>query len=135
MNAMSKLDNLKPFTSDQDHDTVVANGRKGGINSGKVRLRKKQGRELLQTLLALQEIDPKVLQEMEDTGLAPKEVTQEVAMHIKQLRKAIKTGDTNAYSAIVRAAGYEKQEIDLNATVVRPRVIFEDEDDAVQDQQ
>lgn len=131
MNRNGTPENLVFFEKGRDHDTQVANGRKGGLASGRSRLRKKQGRELLQALLALKEIDPDVLQEMADAGVAPKEVTQEVAMHIKQLRKAIKTGDTNAYSAIVKAAGYEKQEIDLNATVVRPKVVFEDEDDAV----
>ena len=34
---MANEQNLVPFTSDQSHEEAVANGRKGGIESGKTR--------------------------------------------------------------------------------------------------
>ena len=127
---MAREDNLIPGA----HRLTVDEQSKAGRNSGKARLRKKKGRELLQELMSLKETDEKILKELEDLGIAPADVTLEMVMHVKQLRKAGK-GDTAAYAAVFKAAGYEKQEIDINATVTRPKVVFEDEDDAVQDKQ
>lgn len=97
------------------------NGRKGGIASGKARLRKKHGRELLRLLLSMPETDSQMLAELEGLGLNPKEITNEVAMHARQIQKAKRKADTNAYNAVFKAAGYtedEERQQGGNVTVV-----------------
>lgn len=43
--------NLKPFTSEQSREKAVENGRKGGIESGKAKRKRKSLREQLEMLL------------------------------------------------------------------------------------
>lgn len=76
--------------------------------------------------------------------------TLELALDLAEsaLLRNIQAGDTKAIKFFLickgKSRGYDmRQEIDLNATVMRPRVVFEDEEtppeeaqtDAVQDQQ
>ena len=90
----------------RSEDEAKEMGRKGGINSGKARLRKKHGRELVRALLDMREPDKRVLQELADTfGLTEKDVTKEVAMHARQIDKAIRKADTNAFNAVNKASG------------------------------
>lgn len=84
--------------------------RQGGIASGRARLRRKQGRELLRALLSMPEKDPRILEELERLGIASKEVTNEVAMHIRQIERAKRKADPASYKAVVQAAGYLKEE-------------------------
>lgn len=87
--------------------------RKAGIASGKARLKNKHGKELVRAILAMKEADPQLRAEMEALGLNPDEITNEVTMHIKQLQKASKQGDTAAYNSVNKAAGYEEQKINV----------------------
>ena len=98
------------------------NGRKGGIISGQRRLAKKRGRELVQLMLALPEIDERIISEMEKMGL-PRKVSKEVAMNARQIDKAIKKADTNAYLAVLKAAGYDKTDVVLDFSDEQPPVI------------
>ena len=47
----ANLQNLVNFTSDQDREAAVRNGRKGGIASGEAKRRRKSLREQLEILL------------------------------------------------------------------------------------
>lgn len=97
--------NLIP-TTQRSEDEVRAMQRKGGINSGKARLRKKHGRELVRALLECREPDDRVVAELAAAyGLTDKEVTKEVAMHARQIEKAIRKADTNAFNAVNKASG------------------------------
>ena len=112
--------NLIP-TTQRSESEVREMQRKGGINSGKARLRKKHGRELLRLLLSMPETDEQMLKELQGLGLNPKEVTNEVAMHARQIQKAKRKADTNAYNAVFKAAGYtedEERQQGGNVTVV-----------------
>ena len=92
-------------------------GRAGGIASGKARLRKKRGRELMQAILQLKEIDPRIVEELATAwGIDPKDVTKEVAMNVRQVDKAIKRADTNAFKAVHQVAGTLENE-NASATV------------------
>jgi len=84
--------------------------RKGGIASGRSRLKKKHGRELLRALLEMPETDARLIDEISALGVLPKDITNEVVMHARQIEKAKKKADTKAYSAINRAAGYLDEE-------------------------
>ena len=110
--------NLIPFTQRSEAEVREAN-RKGGINSGKARLAKKHGRELVRALLACKEPDPRIVQELAAAyGIAEKDVTKEVAMHGRQVEKAIRKADTNAYKAVQQAAGYQDPDAAGGATFV-----------------
>ena len=105
--------NLRTPTTDEAREI----GRKGGINSGKSRLRKKRGRELMQAILQLKEIDPRIVEELATAwGIDPKDVTKEVAMNVRQVDKAIKRADTNAFKAVHQVAGTLENE-NASATV------------------
>lgn len=92
--------------------------RKGGIASGKARLRKKHGKELVRALLALPPNDPRIIAQLEALGLSAKDITNEVAMHARQIEKAQKTADTKAYNAVNKIAGYVEEDAAAKATVV-----------------
>lgn len=99
--------------------------RKGGIASGKARLRKKHGRELVRALLSMPEKDPRILEEMARLGILEKDATNEVVMHIRQLERAKRKTDTKSYNAILKAAGYMEDEhheqgVTLNIVVNNP---------------
>ena len=98
--------------------------RKGGIASGKARLRKKHGEELVRALLAMKEPDPKVIATLEAAGIDPKDITREVAMHYRQIEKATKTGDTFAYNAVNKASGYLVEKVEHTGEV-RSAIIVE----------
>ena len=93
--------------------------RKGGINSGKARLRKKHGRELMKELLKMRELDPEKVAELAELyGLKPEECTKEVQMNLKQIDKAIGQGDTQAFKAVHQVAGTLDEEGNTGMKVV-----------------
>lgn len=100
---MSKLDNLKPFTSNQSHDEAVKNGSKGGEKSGETRRRKKKAKDYLQTLLDMQATgsNKEVMQAM---GIDEEDQTNEMLLTIGIFQKAVK-GDIQAYNTIVSMLG------------------------------
>ena len=77
-------------------------------------LAKKRGEELVQALLERQVSDPEVLGVMMKAGYAREEITNELACHVRQIEKAQRKGDTKAYRAVMKAAGYENTKIDFN---------------------
>lgn len=97
--------NLRTPTTEEAREI----GRKGGIASGKARLRKKRGRELLRSLLEMKETDPQLIRELERLGVDAEDITNEVVMHARQIEKAKRKGDTSAYTAIFKAAGYVEE--------------------------
>lgn len=108
-------------------------GRKGGIASGRARLRKKHGKELLRALLEMPETDERIIAELERLGIAPKDATNEVALHVRQLEKAKRKADTNAYKAVLQAAGLTKEEETGNGTTVNVIVTSQDEANKIAD--
>lgn len=93
--------NLKTPTTSEARER----GRKGGIASGKARLRKKVGRELVKAMLSMELTDEQVRTALAKAGYDA-DASNEIAMHARQIEKAQKTGDTKAYNAIMRLAGY-----------------------------
>ena len=99
--------NLIPFTeSPLSKEEVREINRRGGINSGKSRLRKKHGRELMKEILKMKEIDPETAAKFAEAwGLDPKDVTKEMEMNMAQVDRAINKGDTLAFKEVHRVAG------------------------------
>lgn len=113
---MANEKNLIPFDKRTENETREL-GRKGGKASGKARLRKKHGKELVRALLEMKEADPRIIEELERLGINASEITNEVAMHIRQIEKAKRKADTNAYKAVNQAAGYTEDDERGSATV------------------
>lgn len=102
--------NLKPVRTEEEAREL---GRRGGIASGKARLRKKHGKELVRAILGLTETDPRILDDMKKLGLDESDITNEVVMHMRQIEKAKRKADTFAYNSVNKAAGYDEQNINL----------------------
>lgn len=91
-------------------------GRKGGIASGKARRIKSRGRQLVLDLLAGKVPDPQVCAALEKEGIDPRDLTREVAMHLRQIDKAIRKADTNAYNSVLKVAGLTEDTVNVNPT-------------------
>ena len=112
---MANDENLRPVQTEEE---AREQGRRGGVASGKARLRKKHGRELMRAILELKEIDPRIVDELQKAwGINPLDVTKEVAMNVRQVDKAIKRADTNAFKAVHQVAGTLEAEGAAGATV------------------
>lgn len=108
---MANEQNLKKFTSDQNREEAVKNGRKGGKASGRAKRAKKNLREALQTLL-----ESKV---QTDDGT----ITGTEAMALKAFRSAI-SGDWKAWELVRDTSG--QKPIDKVATAeVDPDILAE----------
>lgn len=73
------------------------------------------GRELLREMLKQKVQDPAVVEAMKKRGYKVADITNELAMNERQIEKAQKTGDTKAYGALMRVAGYDEQNVNLTA--------------------
>lgn len=94
-------DNLIPG----QHKLTLDEQSAGGRASGRARRLKARGRQLIQDLLALRQPDPKILADLERYGINTKDLTNEVAMTLRQVDKAIRKADTFAYMTVLKAAG------------------------------
>ena len=96
----------------------------GGRASGRAKLRKKAGRELVRAILSMKEQDGQIQEEIRKAGIADADITKEVAMHVRQIQKAIRKADTRAYHEIMKAAGYTEDEgVNINIASEEPPVI------------
>ena len=75
---------------------------------------KKRGRELARYMLSLPQTNEKVVADIAKGGILPEDVTNEVALHARQIEKAILKADTKAYTAVLKAAGYELETMTIN---------------------
>ena len=118
-------DNLIPVTQ-RTKEEAREISKKGGIASGKARLRKKHGKELVRAILEMKETDPRIIEEMVRLGLNKTDLTNEVVMNVRQIEKAKRKADTKAYTAIQKAAGYvdEDVNIDINIDNQPPVIVF-----------
>lgn len=103
----------------------MTNGRKGGIMSGIAKRERKHGKELARLILAEGLKDEKVKAALREAGHDPDEMDNETAMLLRQIEKALKTGDTKAYKAVMDVAGYLEKTV--NVKTPDPLVITEEE--------
>jgi hypothetical protein len=76
--------------------------------------RKKKGQELVRALLERAVTDPDVLGYFKKAGFDAKDISNELAMHARQIEKAQKQGDTKAYTAVMKAAGYDTIKVETD---------------------
>ena len=117
-------DNLVPIQSRTTSEQRAIQ-KAGGIASGKARLKKKHGRELVRAILEMKETDPRIIDEMVRLGLNKTDLTNEVVMHVRQIEKAKRKADTKAYNSVNKAAGYiEDDGVNINTATEEPPVII-----------
>lgn len=102
-------------------------------NAARSRVANKRGRDLLHALLELGVTDPLVRQKLVEQGFCTEEISQELAIHQRQIERAIKTGDPRSYTAVMRAAGYDTQDLNIDMAVsgsedAAPVIVFSKKD-------
>ena len=118
---MANEQNLRPC----EYKLSQEEAKRGGIASGKARREKKHGKELARLILAEGLKDEKVKAALREAGHNPDGMDNETAMLLRQIEKALKTGDTNAYKAVMDVAGYLEKTV--NVKTPDPLVITEEE--------
>lgn len=96
--------------------------RKGGIASGEARKEKKKMKDQAELLLSLAVKNPKLKKVMQELGLDEEEQTNQMAMIISVMNKAITKGDVQAFNTLQATIGekpIEKIEIskDIDETI------------------
>lgn len=100
------------------HPLTVEEASKGGRASGRARRLKSRGRKLIQEILALKYQDKEIVNKLcLEFGINPADVTNEMAMTLRQTQKAIRKGDTFAYNAVLKAAGIADETAPAGPTV------------------
>lgn len=118
---MANEQNLRPC----EYKLSQEEAKRGGIASGKARREKKHGKELARLILAEGLKDEKVKAALREAGHNPDGMDNETAMLLRQIEKALKTGDTKAYKAVMDVAGYLEKTV--NVKTPDPLVITEEE--------
>ena len=106
---MANEQNLRPCEYKLSRDEA----KKGGIASGKARREKKHGKELARLILAEGLKDEAVKDALRKAGHDTADMDNETAMLLRQIEKALKTGDTKAFAAVWKAAGYDVTNINI----------------------
>ena len=91
---MANVENLKPFTSDQDREKAKINGKKGGIASGEAKRLKKTMKEVLQAMLNEVPIDEENKNKLTNQQLAT-----------LGLLKGARQGNASNYKTILETLG------------------------------
>lgn len=115
MEKVNTRDERGRFTPGNDEGRRINGGVAAEMQRRSVesRLANKHGKDLVQAILSRGIKDPAVRSKIEEMGFDADDVTNELAMHVRQIEKAQRTGDTKAYAAIMRVAGYDEQNVNL----------------------
>ena len=105
--------NLIPF-SERSETEVREIGRKGGIESGKVRRRKKTLRENMELILSLPVVDVNQLREAVKMGLDENDVDNSTLVAIALFKKSVEFGDVSAIKELRDLIGENSSESESN---------------------
>jgi len=92
------------------HEEAVANGRKGGQNSGKAKRKKKMMRDTLNDWLENPVLDPKQQKQLKQMGFDDDDLTGQGLLLASVLSKAIQKGDVRALHEIREIIGEKPEE-------------------------
>ena len=106
---MANEQNLRPC----EYKLSQEEAKRGGIASGMARREKKHGKELARLILADGLKDEAVKDALRKAGHDTADMDNETAMLLRQIEKALKTGDTKAFAAVWKAAGYDVTNINI----------------------
>ena len=113
---MANTQNLKPFTSDQNREEAVANGKKGGVASGEARRRKKTIRELAAIMgdTAIQDDKSKAV--LAKMGVDAENMSYNASIVAVIIQHAIK-GNTKSIDQWLELLGEKRTAIELNGNL------------------
>ena len=103
---MANEQNLVPFTSEQSREEAERNGRKGGVESGKSRRRKRSLREAADLYLSLEPVDTRVWNALSMSGIDPDDIDNQMAVVVGLSQKAM-AGDAKAAKVLMDMIGKE----------------------------
>lgn len=105
---MANEQNLVPFTSDQNREEAVKNGRKGGVASGKARRERKTLAQIGDMIGGLDIKSPKNRAILRDAGITDEDMINDVGMMFRLNLKA-QTGDPKAIELLSKLRGQFKE--------------------------
>lgn len=105
--------NLIPY-SQRSKEEARENGRKGGIESGKVRRRKKTLRENMEMILSLPVADVTQLREAVKMGLDENDIDNSTLVAIALFKKSVEFGDVSAIKELRNLIGESSSESESN---------------------
>lgn len=103
---MANEQNLVPFTSEQSREEAERNGRKGGVESGKARRRKRSLKQAADLYLSMPVQDIPTWNQLAVDGVDMEDMDNQMALIAGQTKKAI-AGDARAAKVIVDIIGKE----------------------------
>ncbi len=115
---MANEKNLIPF-SERSENEVREIGRKGGIESGKVRRRKKSLRENMEMILSLPIADTNQLKEVRNMGLDEDDVDNSTLVAIALFKKSVEFGDVAAIKELRSLIGESSSESESRGQLER----------------
>lgn len=103
----NSLKNLKKFDSNQSREQAKMNGSKGGKASQEARRKRKTQREQLDLLLSLPLKSPKAFSQIEQMGVNPEDIDNQMAMNVALFNVIMKggKGSVQAYNTITEILG------------------------------
>lgn len=114
---MANEQNLRP----SEYKLSQEEAKKGGINSGKARRRKKSLKELGDMIGSLSVKSEKNKAIMREAGIEDEDMIRDTAMLFMLEAKAEK-GDTNAIALIAKIRGQLKEQVQAEVAEVKPLV-------------
>ena len=106
--------NLIPY-SQRSEDEARSNGKKGGIESGKARRRKRSMREAADLFLSLPVSNPKISQSLETAGLDADDIDYQMAVVAGMTIEAVKGNPKAAKILLEMLGGNKEDEAQKNA--------------------
>lgn len=124
---MANEKNLIPFTSNQNREEAKKNGRKGGINSGKVRRKRKAMKKQAELLLSLpfnltDKNGNELKKVLEKLGINEENTDNQMAMIVALWRTALGNG-RNQVTAVQELRDIIGDKEEKEATVQRIEII------------
>lgn len=102
--------NLIPYNQ-RSEDEARSNGKKGGVESGKARRRKRSLKEAADLYLSLEPTDTRVWNAMSLAGIEPEDIDNQMAVVVGMSQKAM-TGDAKAAKVLLEMIGKDEDIID-----------------------
>ena len=112
---------VAPFTSDQSRIEASKNGRKGGINSGIARRKKKTLKELALMFGSMKLQDEKMIKTLKKNGIDPDDFTNDMAMIFGLTRKA-QSGDPQATKLLTELRGEYSTRLEVEPVQPKPLI-------------
>lgn len=103
---MANEQNLKKFGSEREPREA---GRKGGKASGEARRRKRDMKNAARLLLNMPVQQKSVIENLEAFGIEESDQTNQMALMVRVLTKALATGDVRAAEFLRDTAGYNPE--------------------------